>query len=359
MKTKNSSGNGFDAIRLAAAFLVLISHAFPLSGQDYEPFRALTGAHTLGNLGVCIFFSISGYLVTQSWLRDPHPGRYLIKRSLRIFPALVVVVMLSVFVLGPIMTRLSTADYFAHPNTFTYLWNMTLWRVQYMLPGVFKDVPYPNAVNGSLWTLPVEFAMYLILPVAAIVARATTRWSLLAALGACVYLDAIIWAWKPLAGAGSFEAMHYLPRLGCFFFAGALFAHFSRQTVERLVWLGAATFALSFFALRTPWYMHLSIVYVPCLAIGLGCREAPSFLRPRMDISYGVYLYAFPVQQLFMSAWPDAPIWIAILAPIPPTLLLAWASWKWVERPMLQLKSWRGLGLAKPAVHVSGAQPVG
>jgi Acyltransferase family len=107
---------------------------------------------------------ISGYLVSESWLRDSRLPAFLMRRSLRIFPGLTVIVLLSVLVLGPLMSDLPLRAYFGDRQSISYLWNVVLYPV-YVLPGVFVDNPYPLAVNGSLWSLPVEFAMYLLTPV--------------------------------------------------------------------------------------------------------------------------------------------------------------------------------------------------
>jgi peptidoglycan/LPS O-acetylase OafA/YrhL len=118
----------------------------------------------LHTLGVYIFFIISGYLITKSWLRAARLAHYLRNRLLRILPGLFAVVLFSVFTLGPVASTLSTAHHFDDDGTWRYLLNMAL-RPVYVLPGVFEVLPHPRSVNGSLWTLPVEFFCYLIVPV--------------------------------------------------------------------------------------------------------------------------------------------------------------------------------------------------
>jgi peptidoglycan/LPS O-acetylase OafA/YrhL len=151
--------NSFDFARISAALLVLYSHAFAIGGAP-EP--TIAGFCSLGSLGLFIFFSISGYLVSMSWLSDGSGVRFAIRRALRIFPALTVVILLSTFVLGPIVTTVPMQVYLHHPATYRYLANIGLY-VSYYLPGSFEHVPIPNAVNGSLWSLPVEVLMYIIL----------------------------------------------------------------------------------------------------------------------------------------------------------------------------------------------------
>ena len=148
--------NSLDLLRLVAATLVLYSHQHVLTGLA-EP--SFFGWNTFGGAGVTIFFFLSGLLVWSSWERDPDARRFFMRRSLRIFPALWVVVLASVFLLGPALSSLSVPEYFSASATWRYL-STAILVVHNFLPGVFIDNPYPLAVNGSLWTLPVEFLCY-------------------------------------------------------------------------------------------------------------------------------------------------------------------------------------------------------
>ena len=154
-----SKNNNFDLLRLFGAALVVYGHSYPLTGAAAPGFAA----NPVGTIGVKIFFVVSGYLVAQSWVRDSHLVRFAVRRGLRIFPALTVVVLVSVFFLGPVFTSLPLDEYFPHPLTSAYLRNIVLY-ISYALPGVFEHNTYPAAVNGSLWSLPAEFAMYLLTP---------------------------------------------------------------------------------------------------------------------------------------------------------------------------------------------------
>ncbi|ELW9531216.1 acyltransferase [Burkholderia cenocepacia] len=154
--------NNFDFLRLLAAFAVLYSHQHALVGLP-EPTLGLPDS--LGAFGVSIFFSISGYLIAQSWERDPNLLRFATKRVLRIWPALLVVTVLAAFVLGPIVSDLPVATYFQDPLVWKYLDNLRL-RMTFQLPGVFTTNPFPNSVNGSTWTIPVEVRWYVYLSIA-------------------------------------------------------------------------------------------------------------------------------------------------------------------------------------------------
>ena len=152
--------NNFNIIRFFAAFAVIYGHMSSIMGEAAFP---LLGQR-ISTIGVKILFTFSGYLITKSYLSDPHFGRYMIRRCFRIFPAYIVLILLSALVIGPIFTSLPLTEYFAAPGTWNYIWKNLLFSPTYTLPGLFEACPYPNAVNGSLWTLPFEFAMYLILP---------------------------------------------------------------------------------------------------------------------------------------------------------------------------------------------------
>jgi peptidoglycan/LPS O-acetylase OafA/YrhL len=123
MSTTPQHTNNLTALRWLAALMVLYGHAFVFLGQ-HEPL--FLGMMPLGPLGVWIFFSISGYLIMQSWTHDPHLLRFLAKRALRIFPALIVCILLSILLLGPGLTTLDLGAYFKSPITWSYLDNIAI-----------------------------------------------------------------------------------------------------------------------------------------------------------------------------------------------------------------------------------------
>lgn len=168
LQTASHRLNNFDFLRLLAASMVVFSHSFDLLTPSNrvmtngEPLRVLTdGQMSFGSLGVAIFFCLSGYLITQSLFRSSSYKTYFIKRSLRIFPALILDLLIAVFIWGAIVTRFSLYEYFTNPLTYRYLLNAGLYRISYVLPGVFENNVFGNTVNGSLWTLPYEFTCYL------------------------------------------------------------------------------------------------------------------------------------------------------------------------------------------------------
>ena len=159
MKTKHNYL--VDIIKLLAAVMVILSHSFHLSSNTLDPVESLTnGFLTFGGLAVAIFFTYSGYYVSKSLKKNDK--KYIGKRAKRIFPELIIVVLITIFIIGPIFTTKTMSEYFLNFRTYFYLLNAILIPY-HNLPGVFLNNCYGPTVNGALWTLPVEFFCYILL----------------------------------------------------------------------------------------------------------------------------------------------------------------------------------------------------
>ena len=333
---QDHTSNNLTALRWLAAGLVLYGHSFVFLGLPEPLFLQWV---PLGPLGVYIFFAISGYLVSQSWQRDPHVLRFLQRRALRIFPGLVVCTLLCVLVLGPWLTTLDLATYFANEHTRGYFSNIALY-ITYHLPGVFANNRLPHAVNGSLWSLPVEFAMYLLLAVLGLCRF--NKWGL--ALVAVLFMAAnSFWALQTTEQVVFYRTdLRQVAMCGVYFFMGVVLFQFKLQKwfsvsnvwLAMVVWL-AFSFHRDYFN-AAAWFVLPFVV----MAFGLSQHSILSRLTPT-DYSYGIYIYAFPVQQTVASFWPHMPLPQYLLAVSAVTLALAAASWHWVEKPALAFKPHR------------------
>ena len=330
--TPASHANNFDFIRFCAASLVLFSHHYALTGNgDLAP--TFFQLNSLGDLAVSIFFCLSGYLVTQSWFADPHPVRFAQRRILRIWPALTVVVLLSVLVLGPLLSQLVLGAFFRHEHARLYLQNLIMLPF-FHLPGVFETNISP-AVNGSLWTIPLEVQCYLALMVAGFVGILTSRRHLIrfAILYIAVYT---YWQRPELLGR-----MNHIFELGAYFAAGALlFATRDQWQSRSWQWCIAAALAT-----LLCWQLELrylaALIAVSWLTIYLGQMRTPIISRFGRygDFSYGMYLFAFPVQQTVIYLYyPQLSFWPSMLLAFAVTLCCAVISWYWVEKPALSFK---------------------
>ena len=329
--------NLFDILRLTAAALVFYSHSYALLGLP-EPW--ILGTMSFGGLGVAIFFGISGYLVTNSFRYGRcNPWSFLAKRSLRIFPALIVVSCLSAYVLGPSITTLDLRTYLSSPNTSAYAyWNIGLYP-HFALPGVFATNPFPHAVNGSLWTLPLEFALYLAIASLAIIRRHSLHQWIVLALAILAGIGHYVMPAGRFNYYGSdlYQVVHHAP----YFLVGAFLSYrdgWMRNAGQRLAI--PCCFVLLFLS-GTSLIQIAVWIGIPCIAVAVGemRSEVVARLNPLGDISYGVYLWSFPIQQLVI-------LYLARSIGAFPALLLgalfvvgiAKLSWDWVERPALTLK---------------------
>lgn len=323
-----SGRNNFNLVRLVAAWLVIYGHAWAITGSaGSDAIAWLTQLKFAGGVAVDVFFVVSGFLIAASLQRNTLRG-YLVSRALRILPALVVCVALSVFVLGPWLT--TAPDYWQQPQAWRYLLvNASLWSNEYVLPGVFAALPRPE-VNGSLWTLPIEARLYLLLALAGTAGFLSRRRY---AVGWLIAITAVVAyaAWRhPLPG--------YLANYAwctAFFITGTLGWVYRDRIV--LAWWCVLPLLVLAAALRgTPWFHlpYFALVAYGTLYLALGLRLP---MIRRTDLSYGLYLYGWPAGQLVQSFSPGGPWHNAALA-TGLALVLAAGSWFLVERPALGWK---------------------
>jgi peptidoglycan/LPS O-acetylase OafA/YrhL len=332
--------NNFDVLRLFAAALVLWSHCYPLTGT-HEPLAGVAGA-TGGEIGVVMFFAMSGFLIARSWSEDATAGRYALKRALRLLPALAVAVTFTTFVVGPLFTTLPLGDYLTDPETWFYFVRASvLVTISGHLPGVFVDNVYPNAVNGSLWTLPVEAGCYVMVAVLGLLGIMRRSGLLLAGSVLCLLAVTPL---SPLASAiGDTAAGGDTPivlQLIGTFLLGALF--YALRARLRLSWPVLGALALLWLLTWNGAWTAITTVLLFSYGTLVLAFQTPAGLRRVAapgDVSYGVYVYAFPVQQSLWALSGSAlrpGLMFAIAAPI--TYLLALLSWRVIERPALRLK---------------------
>lgn len=338
--------NNLNLIRMVAASAVLVSHAFPISlgtGAE-EPLEQLTGM-SLGGLAVAVFFALSGLLISRSYDRKPTMARFVIARGLRLFPALVIALIITV-ISGAMLTSLDLEEYFKSSDTLTYIpRNLSLAFIQYPLPGVFTQNPYPHVVNGSLWTLFYEVLCYSAVVLVGSVGALRAGWTFVVFF--TVVVISFLWGlgWEPLEGL--MWRVDQLIKLG-FPFALGVAAYVWRSSflldwrialLTWLVWFVAFESEIRpLFFLIAIWYSVIFLAFIP-----KGFMLTYNRLG---DYSYGVYIYAFPVQQVVASIWPSAGPYFNMTISFPAVLLLAWLSWHFVETVALSRIDWMAQKLA-------------
>lgn len=341
--------NSFGVLRLAMASLVLISHSYLYAfGTDKaEPLTAWTG-HSLGEHAVQVFFILSGILVAQSLDRSRSLFDFAAARVLRIFPGLIVCVLLTALALGPLMSSLPFAEYMTNGQLPKYLLKtLSLSTGNAPLPGVFEALPLAKSVNTSLWTLKYEVLCYAALAMAGVTGLFSGRMRTVSALLLAVFLVVVFAAEpKPLETYTFSDNARYF----ALYFGTGVLAYLIR---DRLVIVGAALVPLALLfvaALGTRFgefatAMLLGYFVVWAASLKFGPLRA---ICNRVDLSFGVYIYAGPIQQALIEVapWLD-PLVIAAVAFVL-VLPLALLSWVLIEHPALQLR--HRLRSGKPSV---------
>jgi len=332
--------NNFNLLRMVAASAVLVTHSFAIqSGSPAtEPLRASLGM-SLGGIAVDVFFVASGFLVAASMLKRRSVADFVRARVLRIYPAALVMCVLTVFVLGPLVTTVGLAEYFQSMATWKYFAKCAtlIAGVSFELPSVFASNPYPNAVNGSLWSMPWELRMYLILvllwAMAGFVRSQREQWFRkgVVALGVLGLELALVQEFAPFAKTEAFRL------LAMFFLGGTLHVFAARIPMKMAGGvIAGAMLAVGAFAgpkvFPTVWMLTAPYAVLWCAYVPRGFVRAYNRVG---DYSYGTYIFAFPLQQLVMLLKPSASVAeVTILAAIG-TLVLAMLSWHLIEKPCM------------------------
>jgi peptidoglycan/LPS O-acetylase OafA/YrhL len=370
------TANNFDLLRLLAAIAVVFAHSFDLLKLP-EPLLSIV-PFGWGYLGVLIFFSISGFLVSASWVNDPNLLSFAVKRALRLLPALVVALLLSALVLGPLVTTEASQAYFDNPATKAYVISNAVMQTDYQLPGVFLHNVYPAAVNGSLWTLPLEVKAYVLVALLGVLGL-LSRWRVLmlavAAFGILACVDSLR-SWLPgaphyVASLVNIQASPELieqAKLGGYTVYPEMFAAFAigatLYALRRWVllrWQLGVCAALAWVLVRVSVggtaFEVATVILGPYIVLCLAYLSVNALHLPRVfgDYSYGIYIYAFPIQQTLSDLMSPRSGWLLFSISLPLASLTAVASWHLVERRALALKrSMLGRGpsstRARPAI---------
>jgi peptidoglycan/LPS O-acetylase OafA/YrhL len=315
-------------LRLIAALLVLFSHSFLLS-NGFDPLETIIPTLTLARVGLAIFFVLSGYLITKSFLEDSDLKRFLIKRALRIFPALIAIALLTAFLVGPLLTDLSPGEYFSSIQTYLYpVLVSLLYTFKQTLPGVLTNQEYPvNQINVSLWTLPVEFAAYLLTPLVLMIFKKRSTLLLLLLLlflmaysvSIFQYFDVwfiqIAWLWAAFF-------------LGSVFYLKNMTLNYFYQIALLILILASVIF---------PVLVPATTILFALILLDIALKYGSNKESIKVDLSYGIYIISFPVQQLvvfFIDPGPIILFLISLLIVAP----LAYLSWNLIEKRALRLK---------------------
>lgn len=330
--------NNLDFMRFVAATAVIYAHAFDLR-RLADPISGVTGLST-GLVAVMVFFCLSGFLIAKSLLGRGSLIQFAVARILRIYPGVIAANVITVVFVALFLTTLTIPEFIHRAETWQYLvMNSLLIDIKYELPGTFLDNPYPRAINGSFWSLKFELFMYAVTFAAGLlglaISRNGRRRERTVACVAVVFGGLFIGIQGWLPGIRGFATSPGGLAMSCFA-AGAMFF------VARS-WIpihGVAAIA----ALVAITAADDTIIKVPILALGLTYTCLWLAFTPHLrahgfarfgDFSYGMYIYAFLVQQTLYAASPSMHPLVNFGGAFLVALLLAALSWHCVEQRAL------------------------
>jgi peptidoglycan/LPS O-acetylase OafA/YrhL len=355
--------NNFDFLRFALATLVIFAHSFALlvGNDSTEPLMRLTGQQTFGALAVDGFFILSGFLVTQSWFRSKGAGDYLKKRARRIYPGFIVATLFCMFVVGPLAARDPLTPF--HPQELLRAaWNIPALRGNFQRY-VFLDNPFPHTANGSVWSIPYEAWCYVGVMLLAVLAWIKRKpmlaiFALSIAVSATFDILHLENSGTRLADGGRLGPIIGGPpewaRLLPFYLAGMIFYVYRPVLPFSARWAVVSAVAL----VLGGWWSHGFVFTLPTAGAYLLFWAAfhPGLRLSRWakygDFSYGIYLYAFPIQQLLVMFFPRIQPLALFAAATPLAILAGVASWHLVEKHFLKR---RRIPATAPAVAATAS----
>lgn len=364
--------NAIGLLRLVFAALVVLDHCFPLAGHGVDPLWHFShGQESLGGIAVGGFFVLSGFLITRSAERTPLP-RYLWHRVLRIFPGFLVCLTVTAFGFAAVawwhergsIDGFLTSVPAESPQRYVRM-NALLTMKQYNVDGLLASTPYagsgyPQAFDGSLWTLVYEFKCYLLIGALAVGGVLRRARPVVMALTAGVFVVVLLQSAGVTAVAGFVPQIGGAPsfaRFTLYFLLGALF-HLFRGRVPLDDRLGVLALATSVLTLHEGGWVAVGTVAFAYTTLWAAVRIPAQRLGTTRDFSYGLYIYGFPVQQLLAEyGFQRHGLASYLLVSLAGAGALAVASWYCVESPALRLKELpRAMGARSAAPEVATAR---
>lgn len=338
---QQSQANHFNLLRVVFASMVILSHAFELTdgNRGREPLTRLFGTISLGELAVDGFFILSGYLITKSWMTQPSWRDFLIKRIARIYPAFIVCSLVCGLLVAPLGS--TSSHYFEKLNVVGFLSGiLTLQRPA--IPDTFQNLPNP-LVNGAMWSISYEFQCYLLVLVMGVLgAIKRPRWWLVFFGTATLLFIASRLVHELPIGTHRISLEQPIFLLAVFFLAGSGCYVFGSHLKFNLAGLMLAVVGMVFSL------SHSRLAAIGTATFGTYILFCTAFansslldrLRPKNDVSYGIYLYGWPVQQGLLNVIPHLHPSVYCLLTLLISTGLGHVSWRLIERPAMTKSKW-------------------
>ena len=336
-----NKNNNFDFLRFLFALLVVISHSYPLSGSSEGSqwiYQITNSQIVLAQIGLSGFFIISGYFIFRSLERSKSIFDYFKKRFLRLFPALLVVLLLTIL-LAPLVYK-SEIPFFKNNAVYTYVPNnLSLYRFQSSIKGIFDTNAY-HAINGSLWTIRYEFSLYVALSLLFFFRSQKRVVVILVSFAFIAFYFLYNFYLNRLAGSTLFglQGIHLL-NLGTFFISGSLLAALQFEKIKHKSVIFGISVLILMLSLYFNCYDSVKHLVFPIVILLIGFIPLP-FIRAFGkfgDMSYGIYIYSFPILQTLMYFFKLKTYELLIFS-VMLSIVFGYLSWHLIEKRALKYK---------------------
>ncbi|MDY4376084.1 acyltransferase family protein [Pectobacterium carotovorum] len=338
MYTKNYlEYNAVNIIRHLAAIVVIYSHSYILLyGDDHESLHSAFKYIDSAELAVYFFFAISGRLILQSYLNSDSLLDYIWKRFVRIFPALLTCLILTTCTAFLFLNDVNLRNFFFNNTTLSYLSN-AVFIGGYNLPFLFDGNPYPGVANGSLWTLRYEVALYAIIPLCFLINNKNSGRGLI-----IIGLIFLFFSYLSFTGKPNFS--YNISKLGVIFIFASIYEYYKLKNNKYFT-------LVIFLSLVLAYNIDAEILYktIFSILIVLLLNHAYFYLnrlgqiysirKIKFDYSYGIYIYAFFVQQLLMVFFHFTSVFFFFFSALVISFAISWVSWYVIEKPFLNYKN--------------------
>ena len=334
------TNNNFGALRLVFASLVILSHSPEIidGNRSREVLSKVFGTISFGDLSVDCFFLISGYLISKSFYSTNSIRNFIVKRILRIYPGFIVASIISICVFAPLSIGWALISNIQAADWLKSLLKMATLDPPYV-EGVFRNAKHPE-LNGSMWTIMLEFLCYLSIPIFYKLGLNKRKYYFLTVLF-CALIFVFIIITKIANHFHNPFFVYHFSRLLTAFLVGGAFYHYS----DIIIWNKKISIAC-FIALCISLTHHLTsefglFTFGGYLLFNFALNFKNKFLNSvgtTNDISYGVYLYAWPFQNLIVQYFPTISPWVLTCYTLLFTIIIGYLSWLIVEKPFMQMK---------------------
>ena len=319
--------NNLDLIRIMAAILVIWNHSFALS-----PLPDIK-SKIIGGVAVPLFGFVSGLVITNSLFNKTNSLKFIVSIFCRLWIPLFITVFFAAFIIGPLFTIYDFNLYFTEHFKEIYIYINLLFQSCRSLPGVFLDNRYPISINGSLWVISLFFGSYLFFLAMKLLGLLRPSWRGFTTICSIMLLLIALKCMKINLLWSNENASFYI--IFSILFGSLLCCLRNTIEVDKRLLVGALILYIIFYNTCLHYYFKLLLIFLACLCISY--NRYFLLLKPKINVSLGLFLYAFPVQQAMSNIFMQSTPYFNFITSLIISIIIAILSHYFIERKAYKL----------------------